>query len=124
MSLYLAIDAGGTKTRALLADETKIIARAATGSIKLMRVGEPEATSHLKALLAEVSTAASVDLRKISRTCIGLAGLSIEAVRVWAEREIRGTVGGELLLVGDEGDRPRRSLPRRSWNPRHRGHRL
>ena len=102
MSLFLAIDAGGTKTRALLADETKTLARATTGSIKLMRVGEPEATSRLKALLAEVSTAASVDLRKVTRTCIGLAGLSIEAVRVWAEREIRGTVGGDLLLAGDE----------------------
>ena len=102
MSLFLAIDAGGTKTRALLADETKILAHATTGSIKLMRVGEPEATARLKALLAEVSTAASVDLRKVTRTCIGLAGLSIEAVRVWAEREIRGTVGGDLLLAGDE----------------------
>jgi glucosamine kinase len=102
MSLFLAIDAGGTKTRALLADETKTLAHATTGSIKLMRVGEPEATARLKALLTEVSTAASVDLRKVTRTCIGLAGLSIEAVRVWAEREIRGTVGGDLLLAGDE----------------------
>ena len=102
MSLFLAIDAGGTKTRALLADETKVLARATTGSIKLMRVGEPEATARLKALLTEVSTAVSIDLRKVTRTCIGLAGLSIEAVRVWAEREIRGTVGGDLLLAGDE----------------------
>jgi glucosamine kinase len=102
MSLFLAIDAGGTKTRALLADETKVLARATTGSIKLMRVGEPEATARLKALLAEVSTTTTVDLRKVARTCIGLAGLSIEAVRVWAEREIRGTVGGDLLLAGDE----------------------
>jgi len=37
-----------------------------------------------------------------SRTCIGLAGLSIEAVREWAEREISKAVGGELLIAGDE----------------------
>ena len=45
MGLFLAIDAGGTKTTCLLADETRILGRASTGSIKLMRVGEAEATA-------------------------------------------------------------------------------
>ena len=102
MSLFLAIDAGGTKTRCLLADETQVLGRAVTGSVKLMRVGEAEATARLEALLAEVSAAASIDLRKVTRTCIGLAGLTIEAVREWAERELSSTVGGKLVLAGDE----------------------
>ncbi len=102
MSLFLAIDAGGTKTRCLLADETRVLARAATGSIKLMRVGEAEASSRLQAMLAEVAALGGVNLRDVTQTCIGLAGLSIDAVREWIEREINRTVGGTLLLAGDD----------------------
>jgi glucosamine kinase len=102
MNLFLAIDAGGTKTRCLLADETRILGRTATGSVKLMRVGEAEATTRLRSMLTEVSQAAGVELSAVSQTCIGLAGLSIETVREWAEREIGAMVGGNLLLAGDE----------------------
>jgi glucosamine kinase len=102
MSLFLAIDAGGTKTRCLLADESHVLGRASTGSVKLMRVGEPEASTRLRAMLQEVSLTAGVNLRDITQTCIGLAGITIDAVREWAEREIRAAVGGNLLLAGDE----------------------
>jgi glucosamine kinase len=102
MSLFLAIDAGGTKTRCLLADESRVLGRAATGSVKLMRVGEAEASGRLRAMLTEVSTTAGVGLHEITRTCVGLAGLSIDAVREWAEREIGNAVSGDLLLAGDE----------------------
>ena len=102
MSFFLAIDAGGTKTRCVIADETRILARAITGSVKLMRVGEAEASSRLQAMLTEASVAAGVSLGQIDQTCIGLAGLSIEAVREWAAREIGKMVGGSLLLAGDD----------------------
>jgi glucosamine kinase len=102
MSLFLAIDAGGTKTRCLLADETKVLARAFTGSIKLMRVGETEASTRLQAMLSEVARSANIDLSNVSQTCIGIAGFSIEAVREWVEREIGKTVGGSLTLIGDQ----------------------
>jgi glucosamine kinase len=102
MSLFLAIDAGGTKTSCVLADETRVLGRAVTGSIKLMRVGEAEASARLRAMLAEVSLAAGVGLGQVAKTCIGLAGFTIAAVREWAEREIGDVVGGELLLCGDE----------------------
>jgi glucosamine kinase len=102
MGLFLAIDAGGTRTRCLLADETRVLATASTGSVKLMRVGEAESTARLRAMLTEVSQSAGIDLHDVTRTCIGLAGLSIEAVRTWAERELGNFVGGGLLLCGDE----------------------
>src|SRR5580692_1132798 len=78
MSLFLAIDAGGTKTRCLLADESQVLARAATGSVKLMRVGEAEASARLQVMLTEVAVTARVALTEVSQTCIGIAGLSIE----------------------------------------------
>ena len=102
MSLFLAIDAGGTKTSCVLGNEDRVLGRASTGSIKLMRVGEAEASARLRAMLAEVSLAAGVGLGEVARTCIGLAGFTIAAVREWAEREIGDVVGGELLLCGDE----------------------
>jgi glucosamine kinase len=102
MSLFLAIDAGGTKTRCLLADETQMLAHAVTGSVKLMRVGEAEASARLQAMLAEVSLAAGVGLNEITQTCVGLAGLGIDAVREWIGRELSQSVSGNLLLAGDD----------------------
>ena len=102
MSFFLAIDAGGTGTRCVLADETRVLARATTGTVKLMRVGEPEATARLQAMLVEVAAAAGVPLHHLSRTCLGLAGTSSPAVRAWASRVLSSSVSGELLICGDE----------------------
>jgi N-acetylglucosamine kinase-like BadF-type ATPase len=102
MSHFLAIDAGGTKTRCLLADESHVLARATTGTVKLMRVGEEEASLRLQAMLAEAEAAAGVSLGQITRTCFGLAGISSPAVRAWTEKSVAQLVGGELLLCGDE----------------------
>jgi N-acetylglucosamine kinase-like BadF-type ATPase len=102
MSLYLGIDAGGSKTECALADETRVLARAATGTVKLMRVSEEEATTRLRRMLEEVAAAAGVSLREVSRSCFGLAGTSSSAVRSWAARAIGEIAGGELILCGDE----------------------
>ena len=124
MSLFLAIDAGGTKTRCLLADETQVLGHAATGSIKLMRVGEAEASARLQAMLTEVSLTAGVTLSEVTQTCIGLAGLTIEAVREWAEREIGEVRRRQPPACRRRRDRPRRRLSRRPGNSHHRRHRL
>ncbi len=102
MAFYLAIDAGGTNTRCLLADDTRILARVSTGTVKLMRVSENEATERLTAMLRQVATAAGVSLGDIVRTCCGLAGLSSPAVRDWASRTLAANVAGEVILCGDE----------------------
>jgi N-acetylglucosamine kinase-like BadF-type ATPase len=102
MSLFLAIDAGGTKTRGLLADETRTLASAVTGSIKLMRVGETEASFRLQTMLSEISSAAGVSLGDITQTCVGIAGATIDAVREWLSRELTKSLGGNLLLAGDD----------------------
>jgi N-acetylglucosamine kinase-like BadF-type ATPase len=102
MSLFLAIDAGGTGTRFLLADETRVLARATAGTVKLVRVGEPEATARLQAMLAEAAAAAGVSLNQITRTCFGLAGIGSPVVRAWASRVLSSSVSGELLICGDE----------------------
>jgi glucosamine kinase len=102
LAYFLALDAGGTKTTGVLADEKSVLARASCGTVKLMRVGEAEATARLLGLLDEISIAAGVPLSEVSRTCMGLAGLSIAAVREWAEKRLSESVGGTLELCGDE----------------------
>ena len=102
MPLYLAIDAGGTKTQCLLADATRVLARASIGSVKFQRVSEAEATVRLTDMLQEVTAAVGVSLSDVTRTCMGLAGLSSPAVRTWATRTVSGLAGGSLILCGDE----------------------
>jgi N-acetylglucosamine kinase-like BadF-type ATPase len=102
MGIFVAIDAGGTKTQCLIADGTRVLARAATGTVKLMRVSEVEATARLQAMLAEAAAAAGVSLGQVDRTCFGLAGVSGPVVQAWARRAVGAMVAGELVLCGDE----------------------
>jgi N-acetylglucosamine kinase-like BadF-type ATPase len=102
MSLYLGIDAGGSKTKCMLADETRVLARASTGTVKLMRVSEQEATTRLRRMLEEVTATAGVSLGEVSRSCLGLAGVSSPVVREWANRAMGEIAGGGLILCGDE----------------------
>jgi glucosamine kinase len=97
MPLYLAIDAGGTKTQCLLADAIGVLARASTGSVKFQRVSEAEATARLTDMLQEVTAAAGASLSDVTRTCMGLAGLSSPIVRAWATRTVSGLAGGSLI---------------------------
>ena len=102
MGFYLAIDAGGTKTTCLLADEARILARTSTGTVKLMLVSEGEATQRLQNMFAEAAAKANVSLDRVTRTCMGVAGGSSPAVQHWAYRAVSAKVAGELLLCGDE----------------------
>jgi N-acetylglucosamine kinase-like BadF-type ATPase len=102
MNYFLAIDAGGTKTVCALADETQELARVRTGTIKLLRVGPKEAGSNLAAGLAELSAISGVELRSVTRTCIGSSGASVPLVSDWIRQVVAHAVGGELLLCGDE----------------------
>jgi N-acetylglucosamine kinase-like BadF-type ATPase len=102
MGLFLAIDAGGTKTECVLADEARVLARANAGTVKMMRVGEEVATALLRGMLEEVAAKAGVSLREVTRTCFGLAGVSSGAVREWAERVMAEMVGGVVEVCGDE----------------------
>src|ERR1700679_1147255 len=102
MAIYVAIDAGGTKTQCWVADETQVLGRAAGGTVKLMMVGEELATARLRDVILEAAAAAGVDPKSVTRTCMGLAGISSESTRAWAERTLHGIVGGELDLCGDE----------------------
>lgn len=101
MAYFLAIDAGGTKTDFVLADERRTLARVRSGSIKRLRVEAPVATANLEAALRGLAAQCGVALNEVRRTCIGTAGETVPLVTDFLRAEIGARVGGQLLLLGD-----------------------
>ena len=101
MPFYLAIDAGGTKTDYLLADETRELARVRSATIKRLRVDADTAARTLDEALAQLSALGGISLRDITRTCIGTAGESVPLVADWLRESFAARVSGDLLLLGD-----------------------
>src|SRR5579875_836526 len=102
MGVYLAVDAGGTKTECVVADDERILARVTGETVKIMNVGAPEATARLRHIVGEAGAIAGIPLYLVTRTCVGLAGISSEGVRTWAEATLGELLTGELMLTGDE----------------------
>ncbi len=101
MSFFLALDAGGTKTDYALADETHVLARVRTGTIKRMRVDAVTACANLESALAKLSAQAGISMQLVTRTCVGTAGITVPLVTDWLREAFASRVGGELLLLGD-----------------------
>ena len=101
MSLFLAVDAGGTRTTLLLADESRELARAVTGTIKRMRTDASTAAANLDAALTELTLASGVPMSAVTTTCVGAAGYTIPLVTEWMQENFAARVGGRLLLAGD-----------------------
>ena len=101
MSFFLALDAGGTKTDYVLADETRELARVRTGTIKRMRVDAATACRNLESALAELSAQTGISMTSVTRTCVGTAGETVPLVTDWLRESITARVGGELLILGD-----------------------
>jgi glucosamine kinase len=101
MAYYLAVDAGGTKTEFLLAEEDRELGRAVTGTIKRVNVDAETAASNLGDALAELQQVTGVGMSSITRTCVGTSGNTVPLVTDWLRQGFAQHVAGELLLVGD-----------------------
>jgi N-acetylglucosamine kinase-like BadF-type ATPase len=102
----LGIDAGGSRTEAALAESAngrlRVLARAAAGSTKLLRVSEEHASRVWRELLGGLAAEARVSLNDVRATCAGLSGYSVDRVRLGALGQLRLLAAGEILLCGDE----------------------
>jgi N-acetylglucosamine kinase-like BadF-type ATPase len=101
LSLFLALDAGGTKTDYVLADETTIFARVRSGTIKRLRTDASTALANLEGAFAELAQRTGLDLTEVTRCCVGTAGESVPLALDWLRAEISTRVGGELVILGD-----------------------
>jgi len=101
MAYFLGIDAGGTKTDYVLADETRELARVRTGTIKRMRTDSATATANLDSALEQLTAVSGISMRSITRTCIGTAGETVPLVTDFLRQSITPRISGELILIGD-----------------------
>jgi len=103
VGLYLGIDAGGTKTHALLADEhgqVFALGRAGTGNWEL--VGLDGMLQTLQCVVNDVVTQAGVAVTDITASAFGLAGLDWPGDRLMLESTItRLNIPGCQVLVND-----------------------
>ena len=96
----LGIDGGGTRTRASIVNEDKVLAFAESGSIKRLRVGAAVAEQNLRALLAEVYKQAGVS--RVAAASAGVASAGMPGVPEWIESVFADFGVEHSEVVGDE----------------------
>lgn len=100
MSLVLGIDGGGTRTRASIVDDGRVLAFAESGSIKRLRVGAEAAEENLRALLKEVFGQAGV--RGVRAASCGVASASMPGIPEWITGVFADFGVERSEVVGDE----------------------
>lgn len=101
MAYYLAVDAGGSKTEFLLADEDRELGRSLTGTIKRVNADADTAEHNLRDALAKLERTTGVSMTSVARTCIGTSGNTVPLVTEWLSEAFSKYISGPLLLVGD-----------------------
>lgn len=102
MGLFLAVDAGGTNTTYLLANDQRELARVQGRTIKRMRVSEEAATEHLREALGDLERESGLHIGSVDRVCIGTAGETVPLVTEWIRSEFgKAMPHAKLLLRGD-----------------------
>jgi N-acetylglucosamine kinase-like BadF-type ATPase len=101
MTYFLGVDAGGTKTDYVVADETHELARTRSSTIKRLRADSSAASTNLEQGLAELTAKSGISMQNITRTCIGSAGINVPVVINWLRESFTARVSGELILVSD-----------------------
>jgi len=102
MAFFLGFDAGGTKTTCALGDDSHLLVRAVGGSIKPLRVSFELARENMRSLLEEVAARSGVNLRTVSASCIGTAGVRLPQTQQWMRDILSPQAGGKITVVGDE----------------------
>ena len=74
MAYFLGIDGGGTKTRCVLADETRVLGKSMAGGCNIVRLGETQARESLHSAIRQACAAAKTSADQIVAVCVGAAG--------------------------------------------------
>lgn len=102
MSLYLGIDAGGTKTDCAISNGAELLGQSTGASCKLARVGRELARTNLQEAMTRAAESARVLARDIQHVCIGMAGASLPEAVSWAQETIREIIpAATIYAAGD-----------------------
>jgi len=101
VSYYLGIDGGGTKTTAVVGDETRVLARATAGPSNIVRVGAEQARISLEQCVRQACAGAGIVPEQISHTCVGAAGAARPELADVVRKILSEVVAGPIGVVGD-----------------------
>lgn len=101
MPFYLGIDGGGTKTSFAVADDTHLLAQHTEGGSSPTRHDDATVQRVLRSGIESVCAKAGVQPGQFGYSCVGSAGVAIEAGRNLIERTVRDIIGGQIAIVGD-----------------------
>jgi glucosamine kinase len=101
VALFLGIDGGGSKTTCAVGDETSLLASATAEGSNIIRVGEARARSALHEAIRQAARAAGIDVGKIQRACVGMAGGARPQISEVVGRIISEILPAETQIVGD-----------------------
>lgn len=100
MKVVLGIDGGGTRTRACLCAEGRILSHCEAESIKRARVGAETAEANLRGLLGTLFAQAGV--QGAHAATVGVAGADMPGVAAWIEAVLRDFGTPRYEVTGDE----------------------
>jgi glucosamine kinase len=100
MSVVLGIDGGGTRTRASIVKDDRVLARVESASIKRLRVGAEVAEANLRALLKDLYSRAGVN--GVDAVCCGVASCSVPGTAEWITAVLKEFGAERIEVVGDE----------------------
>jgi N-acetylglucosamine kinase-like BadF-type ATPase len=101
VSIFLGIDAGGSKTTCVVGDETSVLATASTEGSNVIRWGEAEARAQLQEAIQQSCASAAVKLADVRRICVGMAGAARPVISSIVKEIVAEIYSGEIEVVGD-----------------------
>ena len=101
MSIFLGVDAGGSKTTCVVGDETSVLATATTEGSNIIRCGEAEARTQLHEAIEKACAAAHLKVTDVQRICIGMAGAARPVINGIVKEIVAEIFSGEVVIVGD-----------------------
>lgn len=101
MSIFLGIDAGGSKTTCVAGDESSVLATATTEGSNVIRWGEAEARAQLQEAIKQACAGANVKLAEVRRICVGMAGAARPVISSVVKGIIAEIYSGQVEVVGD-----------------------
>ncbi len=100
MHEILGVDGGGTRTRASIVLDGRVLAHAESGSIKRLRVGAEAAEHNLRVLLKDVY--AKAGLTAVHAASVGVASASLPGTVEWITAVLKDFGVERSEVVGDE----------------------
>jgi N-acetylglucosamine kinase-like BadF-type ATPase len=103
MATYLGVDAGGTRTRAVIIDSSgSLLGSATSGPANWQAIGAPAAGLAVSTAITQALAAAGLSSAALSASCLGLAGVRTDDERALLAAELAPlALSGPITVTGD-----------------------